>query len=76
MLQYILLPFNGDPDTGEMTEIFFGKETLIVIKWTAVHEYCNVDLHLYNLIFVRDIIIENFGIIFTNIHAQNLIRVL
>jgi hypothetical protein len=23
-----------------------------VIKWTAVHEYCNVDLHLYNLIFV------------------------
>jgi hypothetical protein len=23
-----------------------------VIKWIAVHEYCNVDLHLYNLIFV------------------------
>jgi prolipoprotein diacylglyceryltransferase len=23
-----------------------------VIKWIAVHKYCNVDLHLYNLIFV------------------------
>jgi hypothetical protein len=30
----------------------FRKETVIVIKWTAFHEYCNVDLYLYNLIFV------------------------
>ena len=30
----------------------YWKETVIVIKWIAVHEYCNVDLHLYNLIFV------------------------
>ena len=36
---------------GEVRKIYW-KETVVVIKWTAVHEYCNVDLHLYNLIFV------------------------
>jgi hypothetical protein len=30
----------------------YWKETVIVIKWTAFHEYCNVGLYLHNLIFV------------------------
>ena len=30
----------------------YWKETVIVIKWTAFHEYCNADLYLYNLILV------------------------
>jgi hypothetical protein len=28
------------------------EKKLIVIKWTAFHEYCNADLYLYNLILV------------------------
>jgi hypothetical protein len=40
------------PEHGGEVRKKYLKENVIVIKWTAVHEYCNVDLHLYNLIFV------------------------
>ena len=40
------------PGDGGEVRGFFWKETVIVIKWTVFHEYCNVDLYLYNLIFV------------------------
>jgi hypothetical protein len=40
------------PEHGGEVRKKYWKETVIVIKWIAVHEYCNVDLHLYNLIFV------------------------
>jgi hypothetical protein len=40
------------PEHGGEVRKKYLKENVIVLKWTAVHEYCNVDLHLYNLIFV------------------------
>ena len=40
------------PEHGAEVRKKYWKETVIVIKWIAVHKYCNVDLHLYNLIFV------------------------
>jgi hypothetical protein len=38
-------------DGGEVRNKYW-NETVIVIKWTVFHEYCNVYMHLYNLIFI------------------------